>query len=79
MARLEYRRAFGGGYNQILNYADLAGSGSPHYTLPGQSQTRDSYTAALGLRAENESLLSIDLEVQLDGGYTTAGGQMEAF
>ena len=69
MTRLEYRHAFDGGYNQILNYADLAGTGAPGYILTGNAQARDTISAALGLRVQNTQLLSADVEYQLGAAF----------
>jgi hypothetical protein len=68
--KIEYRHAFGGGYNQILNYADQPGGQT--YSVTGLSQAANVASAALGLKFEDDYLLAIGIEYQL--GMAIGGG-----
>ncbi|MBN9082827.1 MAG: hypothetical protein BGP04_01380 [Rhizobiales bacterium 62-17] len=61
--RVEYRHAFGGGYNQILNYADQPGG--QMYAVSGLSQATNAVNASLGLKFEDDYLLAIGIEYQI--------------
>jgi uncharacterized protein YhjY with autotransporter beta-barrel domain len=58
--RGEYRHALDGGFNQSMYYTDL-GSGLS-YGLVQSAATRDLFTTALGVRARDSGVTSVDLE-----------------
>jgi uncharacterized protein YhjY with autotransporter beta-barrel domain len=58
--RAEYRHALDGGFNQTMYYTDLGSSIS--YGLAESAETRNLFTTAVGVRARDHGMTSVDFE-----------------